>query len=156
MERNNITQKSNSGEQQAAERMIFQRISEKFALDDLMDGPVLPLKGNPSVCIRPDFYSASAGVIGEIHAHIGRLKPAQSHKIAADILKMMLYETDSNTRLRKIIAVCSEEERRQLEGQSFLAQAIRQFGAEIILVDIDEEQRAALLKAQERQKMVNA
>ena len=151
-----MTNKSSSAEQQLAGRIVFDKLKEELNINDLISNPNLILNSNPFVFIIPDFYSESAGVIGEIHAHIGRMKPSQSHKIATDVLKMLLFEKDRKTKLRKIVAVCSEEEKNQLEGQSYLAEAIRQFSIEVMLVDIGEELYSSLEKAQERQKMINA
>lgn len=65
--------------------------------------------------ICPDFYSVENKIIGEIHAHIGRLKGAQPDKIASDVLKMLFYEKVSGCNWKKYIAVCSKEELEQLK-----------------------------------------
>ena len=51
-------------------------------------------------------------------------------------------------------AAIREEE--QLTGNSYVSEAIRQFGIELIRIDIDSELHDKLLQAQERQRMVNA
>lgn len=139
-----------------AEEEIFEHLSNSTGISDLKSNPDLPLNGDDRTFIRPNIYSRSERIIGEIHSHIGRLKPAQLHKIAADLLKMLLYDKTSGITHRKWIVVCSKEEEEQLKGGSYLAEAIRQFDVEIIRVNIKAETCQALKDAQERQKMVNA
>ena len=105
--------------------------------------------------MQPDFYSAEDKVVGEIFAHIGKPKKAQGNKIANDILKMLLLEKTTGKQYRKIIVVCDIEEQKSLEGKSVLAESIRQFGIEILYIELDEETQMQILKAQELQKMTN-
>ena len=51
----------------------------KWNSDDFRFDPYLSVNTDNNVLIRPDFYSDKYRIIGEIHAHIGKLKPAQSH-----------------------------------------------------------------------------
>ena len=151
-----MAHKSSSVEQMRAEEEIFEHLSNSTGISDLKSDPDLALNGDDGTFIRPDIYSMSERIIGEIHSHIGRLKPSQLHKVAADLLKMLLYDKTSGVTHRKWIVVCSKEEEEQLKGGSYLAEAIRQFDVEIIRVDISTETCQALKDAQERQKMVNA
>ena len=151
-----IRQKSTSWEQKGVEEHIIKDILPSLLnATDLYHG-ALHLMNNSKVTIEPDFYSSSKKIIGEIHAHIGQLKPAQAHKIASDVLKLLLFERDFGIEMRKIIVVCSGQEKDQLEGQSNLAEALRQFGIEVLLVDVGSEWRMKLENAQHRQKMKNA
>ena len=150
--------KSSSIEQQNAAVTIFQQLCANMNWNpsDFLFDPYLTINTNHRVLIRPDFYSDKEKVIGEIFAHIGKLKPAQSHKICADILKMMLFEKANNVELRKMIVVCSDAIEEQLTGNSYVSEAIRQFGIEPVRIDIDPELRESLLWTQERQRMVKA
>ena len=56
---------------------------------------------------------------------------------------------------RKIIVVCDIAEKKKLEGKSVLAESIRQFGIEVLYVEIGEDLQKQILKAQELQKMTN-
>lgn len=94
--------------------------------------------------------------MGEIFSHIGKNKKAQNKKISNDILKMLLLEKVTGKKYRKIIAVCDEIEWKKLNGKSVLAETIRQFGIEIINIEIEDEMRNTILEAQKRQNMVNA
>lgn len=149
------TYKSSSLEQQEAENQIFQ-IVEDFLGIKLEKNKKLFLADNAFTYIQPDFYSESELIIGEIFAHIGKPKKAQDNKIANDVLKMLLLEKITGKQFRKIIVVCDEEEQKKLQGLSALAESIRQFGIEIIKIEIDDTLRNMILNAQKRQKMINA
>lgn len=150
--------KSSSMEQRMAEEEILKRLvsDQNWCMDNFCTNEIIPLGENSSVHICPDFYSERDGIIGEIHSHIGKLKPAQLHKISADILKMLLFEKMSHTKLRKLLVVCSEDEATQLSGNTNVGEAIRQYGIELICVHVQPETYDKLLLAQKRQRMVNA
>ena len=150
-----IGQKSSSIEQMCAEEKIFSLV-EKALNVPLEKNPKLYLANNEYTYIQPDFYSAERCIIGEIFAHVGKPKKAQDNKIANDILKMLLLEKISGKHYRKIIVVCDELEEKKLKGFSALSESIRQFGIEIMYMQIDEQLRQEIIKAQERQKMTNA
>ena len=83
------------------------------------------------------------------------MRKAQSNKLSNDILKMILLEKVTGKEYRKIIAICDLEEKKRLEGNSILAESIRQFGIELLYVGVDEELRKQIIEAQEIQKMTN-
>ncbi len=149
------TNKSSSYEQQYAEHIIFGEI-EKLLKTKLIKNPRIYLADNKYTYIIPDFYSEENYIVGEIFAHIGNPKKAQDNKIANDILKMLLLDRIKDKKHRKIIVVCDEAEERKLKGLSVLAEGIRQFGVEIIRVDISDEIKKQIINAQKRQKMINA
>ena len=149
------SQKSSSIEQMRAEAIIFALV-EKALKVPLEKNPKLYLPTNEQTYIQPDFYSAEHCIVGEIFAHIGKPKKAQDNKIANDILKMLLLEKIAGKHYRKIIVVCDELEEKKLKGSSALSESIRQFGIEILYIQIDEQLRQEIINAQERQKMTNA
>ena len=149
------TAKSSSIEQMQAEDIIF-ALTENILGAKLEKNKKIYLADNAFTYIQPDFYSEERLIIGEIFAHIGKPKKAQDNKIANDILKMLLLEKITGQQYRKIIVVCDAAEKKKLEGLSALAESIRQFGIEILMVDIDADLRTRLLEAQDRQKMTNA
>ena len=149
------SQKSSSMEQMRAEEKIFLLVEKTLGVK-LEKNPKLFLANNEYTYIQPDFYSADNCIIGEIFAHIGKPKKAQDNKIANDILKMLLLEKIAKRSYRKIIVVCDEAEQKKLQGMSALSESIRQFGIEILYIQIDEQLRQEILNAQERQKMINA
>ena len=147
--------KSSSLEQQETEKHIF-RIVEEILGVKLENNKKIFLADNSFTYIQPDFYSETELIIGEIFAHIGKPKKAQDNKIANDVLKMLLLEKITGKHFRKIIVVCDEEEQKKLQGLSALAESIRQFGIEIMKIEIDDDLRNMILNAQKRQKMINA
>ena len=68
---------------------------------------------------------------------------------------MLLLEKIMGRQFRKIIVVCDDLEKKKLQGQSVLAESIRQFGIEIMYVEIDENIRDQIIEAQELQRMTN-
>ena len=148
------SQKSSSMEQIHAEEKIFVLVEKELNIQ-LEKNPKLYLSNNEYTYIQPDFYSAEHCVIGEIFAHIGKPKKAQDNKIANDILKMLLLEKISGRYYRKIIVVCDEVEERKLKGYSALSESVRQFGIEILHIQIDDILRKEILNAKARKKMTN-
>ena len=149
------SKKSSSIEQVKAEDIIFSLVEQKLGVL-LEKNPMLYFSINKYSYIQPDFYSAQEQIVGEIFAHIGKPKKAQNNKIANDILKMLLLDKISKTVHRKILVVCDKEELKALQGQSALSESIRQFGIEVLLVEIDDKIKQQIMDAQDRQKMINA
>lgn len=147
--------KLSSHVQMQAEEMMFQKVEELLKMK-FEKNPKIYLADNAFTYIQPDFYSENDCVIGEIFAHIGKPKKAQDNKIANDILKMLLLDKITGKNFRKILVVCDAAEEKKLHGQSALAESIRQFGIEIIYIEIDEKMKNQIVKAQEMQKMTNA
>ena len=147
--------KSSSEEQMIAEQYIFETIEKQLQIE-LEHNRKIYLADNPFTYIQPDFYSEEYCIVGEIFSHIGKPKKAQNNKIANDIMKMLLLEKITEKTYRKIIVVCDEIELEKLNGKSVLAETIRQFGIEIIYIEIEDEMRNTILEAQKRQNMVNA
>ena len=139
----------NSSVQQRIEAEILSKLETEFGV--LEKNQNLPLPEDPDVKIRPDFYSESKKIIGEIHSHLGKLKPAQKHKVAADILKLHLFDPDHL--FQKYYVVCSKEEYNLLQGKSYLAAAVKEYGIKVKYVDIGTESRADLQDAMKKQNM---
>ena len=146
--------KSSSHIQIQAEEMMFSKIEHLFEIKFEKNKKIY-LADNTYTYIQPDFYSEEFSIVGEIFAHIGKPKKAQDNKISNDILKMLLLDKISGKQYRKIIAVCDKKEMKKLMGQSVLAESLKQFGVEVILVELDEDMRTKILKAQEIQRMTN-
>ena len=147
------TRKSDSKEQQEAECYIADIIEQMLCCSLERNAKVIIRDG---VHIEPDIFSEKEKVIGEIFAHVGALKVGQQHKISQDILKMLLLEKSTNTIYKKIIVVVDDKVEKYLNGKSFVAESIRQFGIEIKRIDLPEELYTMISNAQVRQTMVNA
>lgn len=145
---------SDSSVQCEIENILFRIVQSELNLK-LEQNPIITLTKNSDIKIQPDFYSYEAKVIGEIHSHIGKLKPSQFDKIAADILKMILLEKDFGEKFSKYIVVCSDDEKRQLQGNSFLAEAIRQLKIEILFYELSESDNIKLENTIKKQNLMN-
>ena len=146
--------KSSSHIQAKAEEVIFSQIEILFNIR-FEKNKKLYLADNAFTYMQPDFYSEEQLIVGEIFAHIGKPKKAQDNKVANDILKMLLLEKITGKQYRKIVVVCDTTEKKKLEGKSVLAESIRQFGIEILYVEIDTNMKQQIMDAQELQKMTN-
>ena len=147
------TSESCSDEQQSAEGIIADIVESRVQckLDrnvrvDISDG----------VHIEPDLYSEKDRIICEIFAHIGSLKVGQQHKISQDLLKMLLLEKSKGVEYRKAIVIVDDSVEKYLNGKSFIAESIRQFGIEVIRINLPDEISEGIQKAQKRQVMINA
>ncbi len=145
---------SRSDVQQAIEKEMFEKIKDILNDSALEEGKKLPLGEDGKNFICPDFYSEENKIIGEIHAHIGRLKGAQPDKIASDILKMLFYEKVNGGNWRKYIAVCDKEEYEQLTGKSFLAKVIREYDIKLLPVELSSDTLSKLFEAMKRQNLM--
>ena len=144
---------SRSDIQREIEEYIISRVCELLGDIELDSNPELFLNSE-RMYIRPDFFSDSEKIIGEIHSHIGRLKAAQQNKIAGDVLKMILFDKMRGCTYRKYIVVCGKEEYDQLNGTSYLAEAIREYEITLLYVEIPDEMRIRLQDAMKRQNLM--
>jgi len=156
-----------SSEQRRAERAMLdalapgdsseQRRAERAMLDAL--GERLGLVLNPRRLERPggvrvevDGADDDLTVLVECWAHQGPAKVAQKYKLVNDAVKLhWIGSTASSTPPRRIICVTDAAAVQHLQGRSWQAQAIRDLGVEIAVVELPEPLRAAVAAAQDRQ-----
>lgn len=143
---------SRSDVQQEVEQYCIAEIEKKIGIKDLKNKQVLYFGSQyPGTKIMPDIYSEKQMIIGEVHAHIGKLKSAQVDKVAADILKMIAFEENLGRTMRKIIVVCDDEEEKSLRGNSYVACAIKLYEVEVYNVALNSDLRERLTNAMKRQ-----
>ncbi len=146
------TTRSNSEEQRSIENYVIREIERILGF---------PLERNVSVqladniYINPDFYSNDQTIVGEIYAHVGTLKVGQQRKISQDILKLLLLDKSKDMSYRKIITIVDDTVEKYLKGKSFIAESIRQFGIEIIRINLPDELYCKIQNAQSRQNLIN-
>lgn len=93
-------------------------------------------------------------VFAEVYARQGVLKGGQVKKVAQDILKLaMLSRNWPDARL--VLVFASPEAARTVTGKGWLAEAVTDFGIEVLVADIEPSLREGLQDAQRRQVMVN-
>jgi len=141
---------SDSTEQQAAEEYMLDLLQPKLGLTFDAEAK-LPIK----LSVMPDAIDPVNKVIVEAYARVGEVKGAQQHKIKGDILKLALIEKKLGKGWRKIMCFASDEAAKYVQGKSWVAEAAREFGVEIIVVHLPDEQKNNVISAQKRQRMVN-
>lgn len=141
---------SDSSEQQKAEGYMLTFLQDELGLN-FDSNSVLPI----NIGVKPDAIDPINKVIVEVYAHVGKVKGAQYHKIKGDILKLALIEKRLGTGWRKIICFASNEAAKYIRGKSWVAEAAKEFGVEVYVVELPEEQKNNIISAQKRQRMVN-
>lgn len=105
--------------------------------------------------VEVDGCNVEFRVVCEAFARIGRLKSGQRQKLGNDILKMLLVERRMGGHWRKVLLLAGEDCRRLLSGQSWQAQAVRDFGIELCQIELGHQLYAEVVLAQGRQVMTN-
>ena len=142
--------KSDSSEQRAAEEYMLISLQNKLGIK-FDSETALPI----DVGVKPDAIDLTNRVVVEAYARVGEIKGAQLHKIKGDILKLALIEKKLGKEWRKIMCFASEEAAKYVRGKSWVAVAAREFGVEIHVVHLPDEQKNNIMAAQKRQRMIN-
>lgn len=108
-----------------------------------------------NVGVNPDAIDPINKIVVEVYARVGEVRGAQLHKIKGDILKLALIEKRLGTGWRKIMCFASNEAAKYVQGKSWVAEAAKEFGVEIFIVELPEEKKENIISAQKRQRMVN-
>jgi len=142
---------SSSLEQLEAEPLIREGLSQHLG-GITLEPRKLTLPHGARVDI--DAASSDDSVLVEIHAHQGRLRGGQFGKVARDALKLItLSRTRPTSKL--ILAFADEDAAGCVHGRSWLAEAVKAWGIEVVVVPLDQNVRDGLRAAQVRQVMVN-
>ena len=99
--------------------------------------------------VENDFY-------GEICARLTKIQPAHIEKVSADMLKLQLIEHKLDHSCRKVLCFADLMWGKFFAGKSWVAEAARSFGIQIVVVKVPEEILLQVFAAQRRQKLVNA
>ena len=143
---------SSSVVQTMAEDTIVAAVAAARGIDLICKPGKIWLAGG--VYIEVDAATADEGVVVEVYARQGKLKGAQAKKIAQDILKLALLKREGGReRSEAIIAFASQQARDSITG--WLRQAAETFDVQMEVVDIPQDLRDQILRAQSRQVMVN-
>jgi hypothetical protein len=142
--------RSSSIEQQDAEPVILAMVAEQIGT--ALTPARVELRGGSRVEV--DGTDDSRTVFVEVYARQGALKGGQVKKVAQDILKLaMLGRNRPGARL--VLVLASPEAARTVTGQGWLAEAVTEFGIEVLVAEIDASTREGLRDAQRRQVMIN-
>ena len=101
--------------------------------------------------LEVDGYCDSPLILCEAWAHLGRPKSAQKNKVMADAFKLLYLERLISKPAQKVLLFADEAAARHFRGRSWMARALKAYGIEVQVVELPEEIRAAVRKAQQRQ-----
>jgi hypothetical protein len=142
---------SGAREQQDAEPLILRSVSEALGGVKLT---ARRLRLGDGAYVVVDGVAPDESVLVEVFAHLGRLKGGQRHKVQGDALKLITLAR-SRPASKLIIAFCDQEAADCVRGGSWLAEALRAWGVEVRVAELEDDVRRGLRDAQERQVMVN-
>lgn len=135
-----------SSEQRAAEKVLLAALCAKF-------GVVLtPFALTPPDCVwalRLD--GACDTMLCEIYAHLGKLRPAQEHKVLHDAAKLRYAERLIGAPRRKLLVFADQAAARPFLDKRWKAQALAADGMEVVVLDLPVEIREQVRLAQIRQ-----
>jgi hypothetical protein len=139
---------SDSRVQREAEPLMLALLGERLRVEltprriDLGDG----------VRVEVDGADTGGTILVEAWAHQGRPKVAQKHKVLADVLKLMHVAAQRPVAPRLVLCLSDPEAAHHFQAaRSWAAQAIRDFGVEVEVVELPADVRAAIREAQRRQ-----
>lgn len=137
---------SSSAVQNRAEGLILDALSRSRGWD-LRQDTVLP--NCPEV--RPDGVDLDNRVICEVYARIGKLPPGPQRKLAKDILKLKRMNRKAGGDFTLVMAFASNQAAAYLRNSGWVADEVRHFGIEVVVIDLPQEEREKILAAQSRQ-----
>lgn len=145
-----MAHQSDSAAQRSAEPLIRDGVAAVLGVS--LEPESIKLPGGARADV--DGVAQDYSVLVEIFAHQGRLKGGQFHKVARDALKLItLKRTYPDARLA--IAFGDSDAAACVTGKSWLAESLRDWEVDVIVVELDESIRDGLRVAQVAQVMVN-
>lgn len=87
----------------------------------------------------------------EVYAHIGKMKPAQEHKVMHDAAKLRYAERLIGSPRRKLMVFADAVAAAPFLDKRWKGQALAEDGIEIIVLDLPDVERELVRKAQVRQ-----
>lgn len=140
---------SDSKVQTDAETAIVAAAATRLGVSLARDKNATTIRVGNNARVKVDAASLDGSVLVEVYARQGRLK-----KVAQDILKLTLVGNLPNTTSRKrVIVFASPEAEQSISG--WIREAASHFGVIFMVVDIPDELRESIHRAQNRQIMVN-
>jgi hypothetical protein len=99
-------------------------------------------------------------VLAEAWAHVGEAKGSQPKKVLADVLKLAfiadaIAKEHPNEEIRKYFIFVDEAAADVLDGKKWGASAARRFGVASVVVQLEEQLKATIKEAQQRQDVRN-
>jgi len=97
-----------------------------------------------------DGVSEDETVLVEAFAHQGKIVGGQIRKVSEDAFKLVTLAR-GNSGIRLILAFADDETARSFLGKSWRAEALKIWGVEVLVVQLDDDVRAGIRDAQVRQ-----
>jgi|GEM_PF-2508224 len=102
------------------------------------------------VTAQVDGIDREKKILCEVNCHIGKLKPSQRDKVAADVLKLVFVDKALGGDWKKVLCFASEEAAVYCQGRSWMSAAIKQMGCEVRVVELRSDTVRRLEEAQNR------
>ncbi len=136
-----------SAEQRRAETVLVAGLARKLGVS--LTKKRFHFSGG--VSLEVDGACESPPIICEAWAHVGPAKVAQKHKLMSDAFKLVFTSRFLPPEARKILVLGDPDAARHLGGASWMAEALRANGVEIQIVEVPEDVKESLRRAQARQ-----
>lgn len=136
-----------SAEQRRAETDVLNLLSRRIGV------PLVPQKIalSEKTHVEVDGVSDDPPILAEVWAHQGPLRGGQPNKVMVDALKMLYVEAATGRPYRKIFCFTDEAARKPFLGRSWRAAALAHYGIELLVIQISDELRDLIIRAQTRQ-----
>ena len=136
-----------SSEQREAEIWLLRELSNKLGIT-LTKKKLGVDKGS---WIEMDGFCESPLILCEAWAHIGSPKPAQKNKVMTDAFKLLFASTLIKSNGKRILLFADRDAAAHFQGKSWMAQCLKEYNIEVRIIELPEELKAKVMKAQERQ-----
>ncbi len=145
---------SSSAAQLKAEGVIVAAVADQLGLDLRCERLVTSIPISKNAHVEVDAATPDRSTVVEAYARQGKLRGAQLKKVAQDVLKLSLVKTErAPADTRAVIAFASEEACQSITG--WVREAANRLGIEFVVVAVPLDVRDEILRAQNRQVMVN-
>jgi hypothetical protein len=122
-------------------------------LSDALGVPLAPRRIDLAEGRRVEIDAASEdlSLLAEAWAHQGPPKAAQRNKVITDAFKLVFIARLAETPPRLILLLSDDAAAAPFRGKSWAAAALREFGVEIVVMELPTDTKQAVRAAQDRQ-----
>ncbi len=102
-----------------------------------------------------DFFNEEKKIIGEVYAGIEKLSAGSKRKVITDCFKLIVAEKKFGGKWKKYLVFIDQKIKDSFEGDSWISEAIIEFGIELRKIDLTIEDENNLREAKKRQQLGN-